>query len=204
MFYRAGVISRLDEALAHSCRLHSRTSRAQLSAMKKLGKDLLMLAEACRTRGFRRDLAFTMVVPVLVALLYFEAQSDFEVALVWWLFVAAVLWMPWYTLTNTYVPYVYGAPRRFTVSSWDDSQRFRCVRGYLEDESRRYTLVCNRRLIVKPGDRFFVLKHPYRNKIVWIVRYEAERHGQADRFDAMRGGPVPIYYEGTLCSNASP
>jgi hypothetical protein len=163
--------------------------------MKKLGKDLLMFAEACRSRGFRRDLAFTMVVPVLVALLYFEAHSDFEVALVWCLFVAAVLWIPWYTLTNGYVPYVYGAPRRFTVSSWDDSKRFRYIMGYLEDESRCYTLICNLRLIVKPGDRFFVLKHPYRNRIVWIVRHEAERHGQTDRFDAMRGGPVPIYYE---------
>jgi hypothetical protein len=189
------VISRLDEALAHSCCLHSRIAGAQRSPMKKLGKDLLMFAEACRTRAFRRDLAFTMVVPALVALLYFEAQSDFEVALVWWLFVAAVLWFPWYALTTGYVPYVYGAPRRFTVSSWDDSKRFRYVRGYLEDESLRYSLICNRRLVVKPGDRFFVLKHPYRNRIAFISRYFAERHGQADRFDAMRGGPVPIYYE---------
>jgi hypothetical protein len=196
MFCGLGVvIPGLDEALAHPCRLHSQAARAQLSLMKKLGKDLLMFAEACRTRGFRRDLAFNMVVPLLVALLYFEARSDFEVALVWWLFVAAVLWFPWYALTNGYVPYVYGAPRRFTVSSWDDSKRFRYVRGYLEDESRRYTLICNRHLIVKPGDRFFVLKHPYRDRIAFIIRYIAERHGQADRFDSMRGGPVPIYYE---------
>jgi hypothetical protein len=163
--------------------------------MKKLGKDLRMFAEAWRTRGFRRDLAFTMVIPLLVALLYFEARSDFEVALVGWLFVAAVLWFPWYALTTGYVPYVYGAPRRFTVSSLDDSKRFRYVRGYLENESRRYTLICNRRLIVKAGDRFFVLKHPYRDRIVFISRYFAERYGQADRFDSMRGGPVPIYYE---------
>jgi hypothetical protein len=163
--------------------------------MKKLGKDLLMFGEALGTRAFRRDLALIMVVPVLVALLYFEARSDFEVALVWWLFVAAVLWFPWYALTTLYVPYVYGAPRRFTVSSWDDSKRFRYVRGYLEDEARRYTLICNLRLIVKSGDRFFVVKHPYRDRIALISRHFAERYGQADRFDAMRGGPVPIYYE---------
>jgi hypothetical protein len=75
----------------HFCGLRSRTLLAQLLLMKKFGKDLLMFAEACRTRGFRRDLAFNMVVPLLVALLYFEARSDFEVVLVWWLFVAAVL-----------------------------------------------------------------------------------------------------------------
>ena len=154
-----------------------------------------MFAEACRTRGFRRDLAFTMVVPVLVALLYFEAHSDFEVALVWWLFAAAVLWFPWYTLTNGYVPYVYGAPRRFTVSSWDNSKRFCYVRGYLEDELRRYTLISIRRLTVKAGDRFFVLKIP--TAIVSFSSADTSQSGMVrrDRFDLMRGGPVPIYYE---------
>src|SRR3954454_13711164 len=85
-------------APSRSSSLHSRTSRAQLPVMKKLGKDFLMFAEALGTRGFRRDLAFTMVIPLLVALLYFEARSDFEVALVWCLFIAALLWFPWYAL----------------------------------------------------------------------------------------------------------
>jgi hypothetical protein len=163
--------------------------------MKKLGKDLLMFAEACRTRGFWRDLRHTMVVPLIIAVLSFEARSDFDIVLVWSLFVAAVLWFAWYALTDGYVTYTYGTPRRFTVSELRRIQAYRYVFGFIHDSPRRYSLPSYRPLILEPGNTFFVLKHPYRNRIVWISRWSAERHGQTDRFDAMRSGPVPIYYE---------
>jgi hypothetical protein len=163
--------------------------------MKKLGKDLLLFAEAWRTRGFWRDLACTMVVPLIIALLSFEARSDFDIALIWSVFVAAVLWFAWYALTDGYVPYTYGVPRCFTVSELNRVQGLHCVEGYLDDDWRRYLLRSYWPLGLKPGDRFFVLKHPYRNRVVWITRRSADRHGQRDRFDAMRSEAVPIYYE---------
>jgi hypothetical protein len=164
-------------------------------ANEKLGKDFLMFAEACRTRGFWRDLACNMVVPLIIALLSFRARSDFDVVLIWSVFVAAVLWFAWYALTDGYVPYTYGVPRRFTVSELNRLQAFWYVDGFIHDDPRRYTLVSYWLPVFKPGDTFFVLKHPYRNRIVWITRRSADRHGQRDRFDSMRSGPVPIYYE---------
>jgi hypothetical protein len=126
--------------------------------MKKLGKDLLMFAQAWRTRGFWRDLRHTMVVPLIIAVLSFEARSDFDIVLVWSLFVAAVLWFAWYALTDGYVTYTYGTPHRFTVSELHRIQAYLYVSGFIHDSPRRYSLPSYRPLIVEPGDTFFVLK----------------------------------------------
>jgi hypothetical protein len=154
-----------------------------------------MLAEASRTRGFWHDITYTIIVPIISALLLLKARSASEATLVVCITFVALLWAVLYALTNGYVPYTYGAARRFTVSNLNRLQAFRHVDGFLDGEPRRYTLASYWPLTLKPGDVFIVLKHPYRNGIVWISRRSARRHGQGDRFDAMPSNPLPIYYE---------
>ena len=72
------------------------------------------------------------------------------------------------------------------------------VRGFLDGEPRRYALTSLWAVAIQRGDALTVLKHPYRDIVVWISRYSAARHGESDRFEALRSGHTPVFYEDLL------
>jgi hypothetical protein len=165
--------------------------------MNKLAKDVRMLREAARTRGFWRDFHYVIWFSAIFAALIFKYRGEQELSLLLALTVVSFLLCTWYILSSGYILFTYGTVQRFKISEVGRIQ-FRYVQGVLHGEDRRYMLRTAWAVDLKAGDTILVVRHPYRKMIGWISIRSAHNYGQLERFQAMQIGSLPMYYEDML------